>query len=67
VGQFSIFSAKTIDEGIEILTGTKAGVREGDGAFEENSVNYFVDRQLKNMADKLKEFPLYELQKRAEN
>ncbi|MCW4025670.1 MAG: AAA family ATPase [Candidatus Bathyarchaeota archaeon] len=64
-GQFSIYSAKTIDEGIEILTGTKAGEREADGTFEEGTVNYLVDKQLKAMADKLKEFPLFETQKRA--
>jgi lon-related putative ATP-dependent protease len=56
-GQFHIYSAKTIDEGIAVLTETKAGERRPDGTFEEGTVNYRVDNQLKGMAEKLKEFP----------
>jgi len=56
-GQFHIYSAKTIDEGIEVLTGIKAGKRRKDGTFEDGTVNYRVDKQLKDMAEKLKEFP----------
>jgi predicted ATP-dependent protease len=58
-GKFHIYSAKTIDEGIETLTETKAGERLEDGTFEEKTVNYRVDNQLKKMAEKLKEFPPY--------
>ena len=56
-GRFHIYSAKTIDEGIEILTGIKAGKRRKDGTFEDGTVNFRVDKQLKDMAEKLKEFP----------
>jgi predicted ATP-dependent protease len=56
-GRFHIYSAKTIDEGIEVLTGIKAGKRRKDGTFEGGTVNYRVDKQLKGMAEKLKEFP----------
>jgi len=56
-GRFHIYSAKTIDEGIEVLTGTKAGERRQDGTFQDGTLNYRVDKQLKNMAEKLKEFP----------
>ncbi len=56
-GKFHIYSARTINEGITVLTGTKAGERRQDGTFEEGTVNYRVDKHLKNMADKLKEFP----------
>jgi lon-related putative ATP-dependent protease len=56
-GKFHIYSAKTIDEGIEVLTGVKAGKRRKDGTFEEDTVNYRVDKQLKSMAEKLKDFP----------
>jgi len=56
-GKFSIYSVKTIDEGIEVLTGAKAGERKPDGTFEEGTVNYLVDKQLKDMADKLREYP----------
>ena len=62
-GKFSIYSVKTIDEGIEVLTGTKAGQRLTDGTFEEGTVNYLVDKQLREMADKLKQYP-FEVQER---
>lgn len=57
VGKFHIYSAKNIDEGIEVLTGTKSGIRRQDGTFEEGTVNHKVNKQLKDMAEKLKEFP----------
>ena len=66
-GKFNIYSVKTIDEGIEFLTGTKGGQRRQDGSFEEGTVNYLVNRQLALMADKLKEFPAVETQKKSES
>ena len=62
-GGFTIYSVRTIDEGIEFLTGTKAGERRADGTFEEGTVNYLVDKRLAEMANKLKEFPAFEIQK----
>jgi lon-related putative ATP-dependent protease len=56
-GKFHIYSVKTIDEGIEILTGVKAGERQKDGTFEKETVNYRVDKRLREMAEKLREFP----------
>jgi lon-related putative ATP-dependent protease len=56
-GKFHIYPVKTIDEGIEILTGTEAGIRRSDGTFEEKKVNYLVDKRLKEIAEKLREFP----------
>ena len=56
-GKFNIYSVKTIDEGIEVLTGAKAGERRADGTYEEGTVNYLVDKQLRDMAEKLKEYP----------
>jgi lon-related putative ATP-dependent protease len=51
-GMFHIYSVKTIDEGIEVLTGLKAGTRDEAGNFEEGSVNALVDKRFKEMADK---------------
>ena len=62
-GKFNIYSVKTIDEGIEVLTGTRAGQRREDGTFEEGTVNYLVDKQLREMADKLREYPAFEIKK----
>ncbi len=55
-GKFHIFSVKTIDEGIEVLTGVRAGEKQKDGTFEEGTVNYKVDKRLRQMAERLKEF-----------
>jgi len=56
-GKFHLYPVKTIDQGIEILTGEKAGVRQPDGTFEEGTINYRVDKRLREMAENLKEFP----------
>ena len=55
-GQFHIYSARTIDEGIEILTGAFAGERQKDGTYPESTVSYFIDKRLKEMAERLKNF-----------
>jgi predicted ATP-dependent protease len=63
-GKFNIYSVKTIDEGIEFLTGKKAGERRANGTFEEDTVNYIVDKQLEEMADKLNQYVSLEPQKK---
>jgi lon-related putative ATP-dependent protease len=55
-GKFHLWSVKDIDEGMEILTGTKAGERKDDGTFEQGTVNYRVDQQLRRLSETLKEF-----------
>jgi predicted ATP-dependent protease len=55
-GQFHIYSARTIDEGIEILTGIPAGEKRKDGTYPKSTVNYLVDKRLKEMAERLKGF-----------
>jgi len=54
--KFHIYPVKTIDEGIEALTGVKAGTKRPDGTFEEETVNYLVDKRLREIAQKLREF-----------
>jgi lon-related putative ATP-dependent protease len=61
-GKFHIYSVKTIDEGIQVLTGVRAGERQKDGSFEEETVNYRVDKRLREMAEKLKEFPPFPIE-----
>jgi predicted ATP-dependent protease len=63
-GKFNVYSVKTIDEGIEVLTGIKAGERRADGTYEEGTVNYLVDKELREMADKLREYPGVQSQKK---
>ena len=66
-GKFNIYSVKTIDEGIEFLTRTKAGELQANGTFEEGTINYLVNKQLTEMADKLKDYPPFELKKKTED
>ena len=54
--KFHIYSAKTIDEGIETLTGVKAGMKDNMGNFEEGSVNSLVDKRLREMTEKLAQY-----------
>jgi predicted ATP-dependent protease len=55
-GKFHIYPIQRIEQGIEILTGRRAGPRGADGKFEEGSVFSLVDSRLREMAKKLKEF-----------
>ena len=45
-GIFHLYAIKNIDEGIEILTNLKPGIRGEDGEFEYNTFNYLVDKGL---------------------
>jgi len=55
-GKFRIYPVKTIDQGIEILTGVEAGERLEDGKFKEGTVNDLVDKKLRELGMKIKEF-----------
>lgn len=55
-GRFHIYSVRTIDEGIELLTGMEAGSRQSDGSYPEGSVNQRVEKKLREMAAKLKQY-----------
>jgi ATP-dependent Lon protease len=54
--KFHIYSVKTIDQGIEILTEVEAGEKGKDGTFKEGTVNFMVDKQLRELASGIKEF-----------
>ena len=55
-GKFRIYPVKTIDQGIEILTSVEAGERLEDGRFKEGTVNDLVDKKLRELGTKIKEF-----------
>ncbi|MCX7714122.1 MAG: ATP-dependent protease, partial [Clostridia bacterium] len=52
-GKFHIYPVKTIDEGIEILTGIPAGERMPDGSYPPDTINYLVDKKLKQYTQTL--------------
>ena len=54
-GKFHIYPVRTVDEGIELLTGLPAGVRGPDGAYPADTVNGKVDRRLRELAEQGKE------------
>ncbi|SCM79087.1 ATP-dependent protease [uncultured Sporomusa sp.] len=52
-GKFHIYPVKTIDQGIEILTGTPAGEPGADGSYPAGTVNALVSQKLKEYTDTL--------------
>jgi predicted ATP-dependent protease len=55
-GQFAIYAVTTIDEGIEILTGVKAGERAAGGRFEAGTINRLVEDKLRLFAERGRSF-----------
>ena len=55
-GRFHVYAVSTIDEGIEILTGVKAGARNKKGAFPPDSINGLVEARLNQLADQRRAF-----------
>ncbi len=52
---FHIYAIKTIEEGIEVLTGVPAGKKDKDGHFPAGTVNYLAYEKLKKYAQISKE------------
>ena len=50
--QFAIHAVGGIDEGIEILTGVKAGERGPEGRFPAGTINRLVEDKLKMFAER---------------
>jgi lon-related putative ATP-dependent protease len=50
-GKFHIYPVRTVDEGIELLTGLSAGERDADGLFPEGSINQRVEYRLISLAE----------------
>jgi lon-related putative ATP-dependent protease len=48
-GRFHIYPVGTIDEGIEVLTGVKAGRLNKEGAYESGTVHYRANKRLGEM------------------
>ena len=54
-GQFNIYPIKTIDEGIEVLTGLPAGEANAKGIYPKGSINRLVYDRLAEIATKRRE------------
>jgi lon-related putative ATP-dependent protease len=55
-GKFHVWPVRTVDEGIEILTGVEAGERQEDGSYPEGTVNFLVEGRLTDLAERMKAF-----------
>ncbi len=55
-GKFHIYPVSTIDEGLEVLTGLKAGKRRKGGNFQPGSINDRVQKRLVSLAQRLRDF-----------
>ncbi len=55
-GTFHVYPVDTIGDGIEVLTGVKAGRRLEDGSFEPDSINSRVQNHLATLAERLRDF-----------
>ncbi len=53
-GKFNIYAVKTIDEGLEILTGTTAGEADADGNYPEGTVNHLTAKRLDELNDSMR-------------
>jgi lon-related putative ATP-dependent protease len=53
-GTFRIYAVKTVNEALELLTGLPAGERGPDGAWPPDTLNFLVDKRLREMSKKLK-------------
>jgi len=54
-GRFHIYAIRTVEEGIEILTGVRAGRQSKSGKFEPGSVFDRADRRLEEIAQGLRQ------------
>jgi predicted ATP-dependent protease len=55
-GEFHVYSAKTVEDGIEVLTGIEAGTPDTDGNYPPESVNGLAAARLKKFAESYREF-----------
>ncbi|MEE8473462.1 MAG: ATP-binding protein [Dehalococcoidia bacterium] len=55
-GRFHIYAVQSIDQGIEVLSGVEAGEKNGGDSYPPGTINYLVDRRLRELAEGLKGF-----------
>ena len=55
-GAFRVIPIKTIDQGVEVLTGQKAGHRERNGQYSDDSINALVEARLRAFANTRRKF-----------
>lgn len=59
-GTFHVYAADTVDQGLEVLTGLRAGERDEAGRFPDDSVNGMVELRLTAFAERARAFHVTE-------
>jgi len=54
--KFHIYPIESVDQAIELLTGKEAGQKGSTGKFKTGTVNYLVDKKLKDFAEEYRKF-----------
>jgi lon-related putative ATP-dependent protease len=54
-GKFTIYAVEKIDQGIEILTDVKAGEKDSKGLYPKGTINFLVEKKLKEISSALEE------------
>jgi len=54
--KFHIYPIESVDQAIELLTGKEAGKKGSTGKFKTGTVNYLVDKKLKEFAEDYRKF-----------
>ncbi|MER3513553.1 MAG: ATP-dependent protease, partial [Chloroflexota bacterium] len=55
-GKFHVWPVRTIDEGLELLTGVPAGERGPDGSYPEGTIHHAVQKRLREWAEGMARF-----------
>ncbi|MCL5058221.1 MAG: AAA family ATPase [Actinobacteria bacterium] len=55
-GKFHIYAVSSVEEGIELLTGVRAGEPDDNGCYPEGTVFYLVEQKLARFAAGIKEY-----------
>jgi lon-related putative ATP-dependent protease len=66
-GKFHIYPVESIDQAIEIMTGKQAGARGESGKFKRGTINYVVDKRLREFAENYRKFGKQQAAKRTNN
>jgi lon-related putative ATP-dependent protease len=66
-GRFHIYPVETVDQAIEALTGMEAGEKGPNGEFKKGTVNYLVNKRLKEFTEEFKKLARQRAGKGKEN
>ena len=55
-GKFSVYTYENVDDAIRLLTGVEAGIQDSCGVYPSDTINFLVDRRLRELADLQRSF-----------